>query len=44
MTRRGINELRAFKVKDFDFEKKIYTINGAFDKEIYKLFPKVKSK
>lgn len=44
MTGRRVNELRAFKVKDFDFKKNIYTINGAFDLETYKPFPKVKSK
>ncbi len=35
------NENRAFRVRDFDFSAGTYKLNGAFDEENYKPFPKV---
>lgn len=41
-TGRRLNEARAAKVRDLNFKERIYRIGGAFDKESYKPFPKVK--
>ncbi len=40
-TGRRINEYRALKIKDINFSKSVYEVNGAFDGERYKEFPKV---
>tara|TARA_B100000315_G_scaffold94826_1_gene87150 strand:- start:3130 stop:4539 length:1410 start_codon:yes stop_codon:yes gene_type:complete len=39
-TGRRINEVRALRVRDFDFSNKTYRVGGAFDIENYKPFPK----
>jgi len=41
-TGRRVNEARALKVKDVIFSKMEYVVGGAFDRETYKPFPKVK--
>ncbi len=43
-TGRRVNEYRAMKVRDMSFKRGEYYIGGAFDKEVYKPFPKVKEK
>lgn len=39
-TGRRINEARAIKFKDLDFQAMVYRVGGAFDMESYKPFPK----
>lgn len=41
-TGRRVNEARAMKVKDIDFNRGEYRVAGAFDREVYKPYPKAR--